>query len=66
MITVSNFQRIGLPKPASVGHIAVARKATKVVAVSVVDIMSMCVSIKFCDGPNVNFICRLANRIEKD
>ena len=45
---------------ASVGHIAVARKATKVVAVSVVDIMSMCVSIKFCDGPNVNFICRLA------
>ena len=35
---------------ASVGHIAVARKATKVVAVSVVDIMSMCVSIKFCDG----------------
>ena len=54
--------------PASVGHIAVARKATKVVSVSVsvVDIMSRCVSIKFCDGPNVNFICRLANRIEKD
>ena len=51
--------------PASVGHIAVARKATKVVSVSVVDIMSRCVSIKFCDGPNVNFICRLANRIEK-
>ena len=66
MITVFNFQRIGLPMPASVGHIAVARKATKVVAVSVVDIMSRCVSIKFCDGPNVNFICRLANRIEKD
>ena len=51
--------------PASVGHIAVARKATKVVSVSVVDIMSRCVSIIFCDGPNVNFICRLANRIGK-
>ena len=23
-------------------------------------------AIKFCDGPNVNFICRLANRIDKD
>ena len=51
---------------ASVGHIAVAREATKVVAVSVVNIMSMCVSIKFCYGPKVNFICGLANRIEKD
>ena len=53
---------------ASVGHIAVARKATKVVAVSVVDVMSMCVSIKFCDGPNVNFISDLLkkNRVKKD
>ena len=66
MITVFNFQRIGLPVVASVGHLAVARKATKVVAISVVDIMSRCVSMKFCDGPNVNFICRLANRIKKD
>ena len=23
-------------------------------------------AIKFCNGPNVNFICRLANRIDKD
>ena len=53
--------------PASVGHIAVARKATLKSCGIFSCRLCQCVFLSnSIDGPNVNFICRLANRMEKD
>lgn len=52
---------------AMVDHIVpVAKKKGAYVAASVVDIMSMCVSVRISDGADVNFVCKLPNRFEKD
>ena len=52
---------------AMVHHVVpVAEKKGAYVAASVLDIVSMCVSVRISDCPNVSFVCKLPNRIEKD
>ena len=52
---------------AMVHHIVpVSKRTGTYVAVSVMDIVSMCVSVKIKDCTNVQFVCKLPNRIDKD
>lgn len=46
--------------------VPVSKRTGAYVAVSVMDIVSMCVSVKIKDCTNVQFVCKLPNRIEKD
>lgn len=52
---------------AMVHHIVpVSKRIEAYVAVSVMDILSMCVSVRIKDCTNVRFVCKPPNRIEKD
>ena len=52
---------------ATVNHIVpVVKKKGAFVAASVMDIISMCVSVNINDCTNVGFVCKLPNRFEKD
>lgn len=50
-----------------VDHIVpVVKKKGAHVAASVLDIVSMCVSVTISDCADVSFVCKLPNRFEKD
>lgn len=52
---------------AMVNHVVpVVKRKGAFDVVSVMDIVSMCVSVRIKDCPNVSFVCKLPNRIEKD